>query len=207
VEPGRGEGGFWRDFHRSGNWPLGNLSLVRGADGRYWLFWHLRAGSGASPDQIRELRPTKLAEGDIRGARNPHVTVDAQGTMHMVSDGFGRAIHYRTSSDGETWSRSLRLVDLAQGRTPRHPQLVLDRERAALIYQDSKSCWWLARGRLEPEVRFEEPIQITNWLSGLSGSRLCVTPDGGLAVMAGRESVWLLRADASRLARPRLGEF
>ena len=198
---------FGTDFYADASWYRTGIQMLRGPDGRHWLFWRVWSGAADTPGEIRQLQLTQRAPGDRGGLRNPHVTVDSRGRFLMVSDGFERGIFYRTSTDGRRWSASEQLVEVPPKRAAHDVQLVVDRERAALLYQDNHSCWWLARGTLEPEVAFEPPIQISNSTASLHCSRLFRTPDGGLGVFAGDDGVWLLYADPSRVARPPLGEF
>ena len=172
-------------------WPLGSSQMLRTGDGRYWIFWRRHAASGKSLADIRRLSRIKM---DVPGDVNPwspHVALDDKGGMHMVFDNFRRGIDHSVSADGTKWSAPKLLLpaDSPQGQ---HPQLIVRGGRAALIYETNEGAFLrsmaLKTGKLGPAVK------ITNHVVPLAGSRLTVTPDGQVVILAGTDTVWVLRA-------------
>lgn len=196
----------WLDYQAIGGSPWGAVHLTRGPDGRCWLFWRDRIGSGPSPDRLEPLRQYRLEGARLTNTSSPHVTIDARGRFHMVFLDHRRGICYAASADGRQWTAPVSIVEGVRASSYGSVQLVLDRERAALLYSDTKGGWW-RRGTLEPKPAFGPPVKITNHVIPPCGSRACVTPDGTVALLTGSDTVWLLTAPLTRLTRPAEAEF
>ena len=194
----------WRDY--MGGVPCGGVHLAGGPDGRQWLFWRDRLGSGPSLDRLEPLRQYRIEGARLTNMSSPHVTIDPEGRLHMVFLDHQRGICYATSDDGQQWTAPVSLVEGVRGGYYGSVQLVLDRERAALLYSDTKGGWW-RRGTLVPAPKFEPPVKVTNHVIPPCGSRACITPDGQVALLTGSDTVWLLRAPLTRLTRPDEAEF
>jgi len=175
-------------------WPLGAAQMLRTGDGRCWIFWRNYVASGKSLTDIRRLSPIKMDVPDGVFPCSPHVTFDAKGQMHMVFDSSGRGIYHSVSADGAKWSAPKLLLPAAgpKGERVSHPQLIVRGGRAALIYETKKGGFLrsmaLKTGELGPAVK------ITNHVVPLSGSRLTVTPDGQVVILAGADTVRVLQA-------------
>ena len=198
--------GTWSGPARGGGWFGGGAQILRGPGGRCWVFWGRFAGSASHLSDLRELRPFADARPGKEPVRNPHVAVDGAGAMHMVFIDPRWAVRYSTSRDGRSWSEPVVLLSPAKGRPVFHAQLILDRERAALLREDLAGGW-LHRCTLAPKAAFGPAIKFTNHTIPLYGSRAWVAADGQVALLAGSDTVWLLRAHRGLLARPPEGEF
>ncbi len=198
VFPGPPEQSGWRGL--DGGLPLGAAQIVRARDGRYGLSWHGHIGWGATPGEIQELRPLREATDRPSNTCNSHLSVATDGRFHLVYDDFRGGILYATSADGLQWSAPRRIVD-AEGPNPgSHPQLLLAGDTAALLYETNTGAW-LRRGQVEPEPRFGPPVKISGHGVPLSGSRACVTGDGQVVLLAGQDTIWVLRADLKSVVR------
>ena len=205
--PGRGSGRSpWRDFQSLGGWPWGAIDLTQAPDGRHWLFWRGYVGCGAAPDQLGPLRKLAIEGVRLTNASSPHVTFDAGGRLHLDFSDRRLCICYATSADGERWAGPVTLCELGKAGHAPQAQLVLDGERAALLYGGT-GAGFLRRGVLEPEPRFGPAIQITNHVIPTNGSRAWVGRDGEVRLLAGKDTVWLLRAHRRALAREPVADF
>ena len=177
-----------------GGWPLGAAQMLRMSNLRYLIFWRQFVASGKSLADIRRLSQIKMNVPDGVLTCNPHVTFDAKRQMHMVFDNFSRGIYHSVSADGTKWSAPKPLLprDGPEGQGTSHPQLIIRGGRAALMYETLKGGFLrsmaLKTGKLGPVVK------ITHNVIPLSGSRLRVTPDGQVVILAGADTVWVLRA-------------
>lgn len=159
--------------------------LVQGSDGRYHIFFNGRITSGETPEALGELRSLNLPQADVESYSSYPTNLDAtstkDGTCHLVFDDFGQAIYYTRSDDLKRWSPVQKLAESEKGSSVELPQLVVDGERVALVYERSSGTW-LERGRLqENRLRLRVPIQITTYHAPLNGSRLFRHDDKVLA--------------------------
>jgi len=178
--------------HPSGGWPMGGVQMLRDPQGRCRMFWRRYAGSADTVDGITELQSMDMPVPEGRDVWNPHVSIDGQGRFHMVFDNFGRGLWYSTSDRGERWSKPVELLPEEEGGGISHGQLVIGGERVALIYETNKGAW-LRRGSLADLSALAEPVKITHHVIPLSGARLHPAGDGEVALLAGQDTVWLLR--------------
>jgi len=192
---------FWREFGSAVAWPCGAAQLLEGPDGRHWLFWRGYLACAETPETLRELRPIPFEGGAQPDVRSTHVAIDPAGRLHMVLHTGGEGICYSASADGRQWSAPQALGIEARGVQLSGAQLILDGAHAALLYGTSHGAW-LCRGAVEPAPKFAPPVKISNHVIPLCGSRACITRDGQVALLVGKDSAWLLRADKNTLSRP-----
>jgi hypothetical protein len=195
----------WRDyFELGGGAPHGAIQMLRGPDGRAWIAWEYYVGSADSPDHFPELEQVSMEGLPPGGMVDARRTIGADGLVHQVFRSDSKAIYHRTSPDGQNWSPPVPIIQWpeAPNKRFRQPQLVLDGNRAAVLYGCNNGLTWLSRGTLGPPARFDPPIEVVNWMTPLSGSQAHVTPDGQVLLLAGKDTVWLLRTTLSRLTRP-----
>ena len=192
---------FWREFGTIAGKPCGAAQLVEGPKGRHWLFWRNYVACADTPENIRQFQPIAFEGGAKPRIRTAHPVIDPAGRLHMVLNTWREGLCYSTSADGQQWSSPRAL---AVGKARAHltgAQLILDGTRAALIYETLGGAW-LCRGTVEPAPKFGPPIKITNHVIPPCGSRACVTPDGRVTLLVGKNSAWLLWADRNTLSRP-----
>jgi hypothetical protein len=173
--------------------------LVQGPDGTCHLFWRGYAGMGKSFDDIRRLRKAGMARVSRSGPRTPHVTVARDGSLHAVVMVGGR-VHYPTSKDGRTWNWNAELYRDPDGVVVDYPQLVHMLGRVGLIYESREGAW-LRRGDLTPKPTFGPAIKLTGYVTGMSGSRLHVTPEGEASFLTCGRGAWLWRANLRDVVR------
>ena len=185
-------------------WPLSPAQLMETKDGKCRIGWRAYAGSGASFAEVRELAAIavdKLLEKKLV-LWNPHVSQDEKGLFHMVFDNFGRGIHHTTSADGVAWREPAEWVEGRGDISLSDAQLILRDGQAVLV-------WSANTGTYAAPVRFDVPplragsgLKITNHVVPMNGSRLTLTKDGEAVFLAGKDSLWLLRAKLSDLLDP-----
>ena len=197
--PGQGP---WRDLDGDGSWPRGMPWLLEGHDGQHWLFWRGLVGTAKSPDGIRQFERMQFAARPRAYPMNPHAAVDADGRLHLVFSHFQKEIYHATSDDGLHWTEPQPVFEHPWRGQVRRPQVVFHGKRVALIYEDSHSITYCAQGVLEPQPRFAQPIRLNNWMAPTNGARVHVTPDGQVLLLAGKDTVWLLRSYLARLTAP-----
>ena len=190
----------WPELGGQGGWPMCSAHIAEAPDGRAWLFWR---GHVASADSLANLR--EFGRLEVEGKKRPRITdtfvaVAPDGRLHMVFESWGSGIHYTTSKDGLRWAAPELLVEQEGGSRTTNAQLILDGERAALIYETSKGAW-LCRGQVEPKPKFGKPIKITNHVIPFNHARVWAGPEGPIGILAGKGTVWLLTADRNTLSR------
>jgi len=177
-------------------WPISAAHMLQASDGKCRIFWRNYAAQAESFADIRRLRPVdvKLGGDGPMHLWNPHVVADEQGLLHMVFDSFGMGIHYTTSDNGRTWALPVTLIPSQRNQQTTHPQLLMSKGKAALLYERNDGTF-LAPVRLADNcARIGDTLKITNHVVPLSGSRMTVTPDGEVLLIAGNSATWLLRA-------------
>ena len=185
------------------------VQMARSPEGKYWLFSGNRAASADSPSGIRQLLPIAIDGQDSSSIRTPHIVWDSENRMHMVYADSGNAVRYATSHDGMQWTNPIAILPKEEGRRVSNPQLILDGERLGVIYEDHNGAW-LHRLTLNADGKAlgetSTPVKITDRVIPLSGSRLTLTPDGRVVVLAGADTVWLLHGELDKILRaaPRL---
>lgn len=197
----------WKPLYRWVTAGHGSPQMLRGPKGQRWLFCGQYAGSAPSLAELRRLESLEFPPARVRAlATSSHVAIDGRGTFHVVFVDTRRRLAYCRSTDGRSWSAPSPLELGARRSSPSGAQLILDGDRAALLREES-GVTWLHRGVVSPKPAFGPGIQVANARVPLRGSRAWVGPDGEVALLAGLETVWLLRAPRSRLARPAEAEF
>jgi hypothetical protein len=166
--------------------------MVRGADGRVWMFWGRFAASAGGPDEIRRLDPLSIALPEKTRMTETQVCVEPGGRMHLTFVS-GRSIHYSTSAHGKQWRPPVVLTDMEQYAAGSHPQLLCRGERIALFYETNKGAW-LCTGRLAKVPELGPPLKITGHVRPLDGARVHVTADGEVLFLTGDSRPWLMRA-------------
>ena len=179
--------------------------MLRGPDGRYWIFWGRHAGSGKTPGAIHRLERINLPVPGRMQVRNVHVSLDDSGTFHMVFDDGGDVLMYSSSSDGRNWTAPVCLVDNEERNHIANGQMIIDGERIVLVYETNKLSW-LRRGTLRGLPDLGEAAQIATHVIPLNGSRLCVTGDGKVVGLAGDNTICLMRARIEDVWRERDGD-
>ena len=180
-----------------GGWPLSSPSLCTGPDGKHWLFWRDRAGSGKRLEDVAELTPIHMppVKGRKPSLRNVCVTRDGK-RFDMVCDDFGRAVCHLTSGDGRTWSRPRTLVrKVGGGPGPTDPQLIRVGERMLLLHA---GAYLLAVDPKGDAVPAGHGIKVACHLTQLGGARVFREGDEVL-LLAGTQTTWLLRAKLNDL--------
>jgi len=196
-EAGRSRRAPWLEFQTHPATSPTRLHMLRDSHGRHWVFFGELAGCGDTPGLIGGLRKIQMHE--ARRASMAHsIVVDERGRFHMLFTDHRRGICHSTSTDGWRWSGPEVLDGSPKARRTGHAHLILDGERAALICGGQ----W-RRGRLEPKPQFGPPVALVGY--GLSHP--CVTPDGQVLLLAGSDTVWLMRAPLAALTRPGDAEF
>ena len=145
---------------------------------------------------IRRLDPVTIEhEGGKRlNVWNPHVTVDDDGRYHMVFDDFGRGVYHTTSKDGWNWGLPKPLVEASPRRPVRRPQLIQRGARAVLMYETTGGAYVVPARLGGPAHKPWVGRKITSHTIPLHGSRLTLTADGRVLLLAGGETSWLLSA-------------
>lgn len=178
-------------------WPIGGAHMLQTPDGKCRIFWSNYASEAESFADIRHLRPIDVELG-ADGAMhlwNPHVIADEQGLLHMVFDSFGMGIHYTTSDNGWTWALPVTLIPRQDNRHTTHPQLLMSKGQAALLYEQNDGAFLTPVRFDDNGARIGDTIKITNHVIPLSGSRMTVTGNGEVLLVAGESTTWLLRAN------------
>ncbi len=177
-------------------WPLGDVHMLQGPDGKYRIFWGNYSAQANSLADIQELRPINL---DLKTPKqlhlkNPYVLADEQGLFHMVFDSFGSSIYHTTSKDAWNWAAPTALVLPDTRQTIESPQLILSKGKALLIYERSDGAYILPVSPGGAPAKLSQSIKITNHVIPLRGSRLSLTKNGDVLLLAGSDATWLLRA-------------
>jgi hypothetical protein len=163
------------------------------------MFWCGYAASADSLGSIRELGPLNLENSSGFAMVSSQVTLDAAGHFHIVFEDAGGGVWYSASEDAGKWAPPARLPVEVQGFRTRPAELMIDGARVALIYCKDEGAW-LMRSTLEKLPKFGPAIKITNHVVPLTGSRATVTADGEVLLLAGGDTLWLLRADLKQAA-------
>lgn len=174
-----------------GGWPVGSVRLARHPDGRYWMFWRDLAGSAESLDELTGLMTLGLNRKHKLDVRSPHVTIDRNGVFHMAITNRRREIRYCRSTDGRQWSEPQKLVE--DVRAMEDAQLFVSGNRAALLYE-TRDGSFLRRGTIAEAPVLGDPIKIAHRSATLFGSKAHLTPDGDMLILAGQDTIWLMRA-------------
>jgi len=147
--------------------------LLRLPAGRFGVLWGAHFGAAASLSELSSLGPLSLPLTNQQPVVcNTQATFDAAGRCHLVFDDFGRGLFYTSSDDMETWLPLQNLGVAEKNASISMPQLLLEGDRAALLYERSSGLW-LQRGTLAAEgLKLADAIQITDHQMPLSGSRL-----------------------------------
>jgi hypothetical protein len=178
--------------------------MARGSKGKYWMFIGDRAASADSASGIRHLLPITVDGQDSNRIRTPHVVWDSENRMHMVYADSEKAVWYATSRDGKQWTNPIVIFAKEEGRRIDNPQLILDAERVGVVCEDHKGTWLHRRILNANEKSLEAtstPVKITHHVIPLKGSRLSLTPDGRVVVLAGIDTVWLLHGELDKIFR------
>jgi len=184
------------EIGRMGGWPASSASMVAGPDGKQWIFWRDKAGSGRTLDDVRELTPIHVAGRKVNGKElhfwNVHVVVDDRKRFRMVCDSFGEAIYHLSSYDGRSWAQPRLLVDRKTndgGLGLTGQQLILTGGRELLLYGEVCSELDL---KADP-VFVGEGIKMSAPFGSPAGSRAFCHGDE-VFIMTGTETTWMLRA-------------
>ncbi len=177
----------------AGGWPIDPVQMLHDAKGRYWMFWRTSAASGETLDELTALSPVRLGLPEGMQVCRSHVAIDDSGRMHMVFDDFGRGLYYTSSADGADWSPPVWLVGPKPNQGLSHGQLILHQGQGLLIYSENDGAY-LCPMTLGKEVHLGPAVKITNHVIPLSGSRIFVGSSGQVALLAGADTVWVLRA-------------
>ncbi len=169
--------------------------LTRAPDGKYWIFHQRWAGSGDSPDDIRELFPLPLALKESSAAANAHAAFDANGTCHLVYQDWNKgSLCYTRSSDMHQWTDPVTIADAPSGRRSERPQVLVEDDRIAILYEQTGPTF-VRSGRLTPEgLELGAPVQLTCGLTGINGGQLQRIGEEAFLFAGGRDyAPWLLR--------------
>lgn len=184
--------------------PESGAQMARGPKGKYWMFVGGRAVSADSPGGFMRLSPITVDGRDSKRIRTPHVVWDSENRMHMVYADWINTIWHATSQDGKQWTNPMLIVPKEEGRIVANPQLILDGKRVGVVYENNSGAW-LLRSMLNASGKSlggtSAPIKITHHVIPLQGSRLSLTPDGRVVVLAGTDTVWLLHGELDKILR------
>ena len=184
-----------------GGWPLGAVHMLQDLDGSYRIFWRNYSAQAKSLADIQELRPINV---DLKREKqlhlwNPYVLADEKGLFHMVFDSFGTGIYHSTSKDGSNWAVPTALVVPETRQNIKNPQLILSKGKALLIYERNDGAYILPVRLGGAAAKLDKSLKITSHVIPLWGSRLRLTKDGDLLLLAGSDTTWLLRAKLKEL--------
>jgi len=184
-----------------GGWPPSGGHMLQTPDGKCRIFWSKYAGQAQSFADITHLRPidVELGGDGPRDMSNPYVIADEQGLLHMAFNPFLTGIYHTTSDDGQVWAAPTALVSPDKRRRASNPQLLMSDGKATLFYEENGSAFLAPIRFTDNDARIGDPIKITNHVIPLSGSRITVTRDGEVLLLAGSQTTWLLRANQEAL--------
>lgn len=185
---------------QTGGWPHGAPRLLRTKHGRARLYWKDQCADANSFEELREFETIDIGDPDPRAPRSGHISLDAEGRFHIVFRS-RKLVRHAVSDDGRTWGKPAVIHEAQAPYGPEYPQLIHTPAGAALVYSASSGAYIVpvdlthASGN-EAGREADSAIQFTNHVIPLAGSRAGLTPEGKLFVLVGRDTTWLLRADA-----------
>ena len=174
-----------------GGWPAGSVRITRHPNGAYWMFWRDLAGSATSLDKLTHLANLGFKRKHKLDVRSPHVTIEQDGLFHMVFTNRRHEIQYCRSTDGKKWTDPAKLVE--NPRVVADAQLFLSAGRAALMYETQEGSF-LRRGAMQDTPVLGERVKIAHGHAPLFGSKAHLTQEGEMLLLAGHDTVWLMRA-------------
>jgi len=182
------------------DWPPDPVSILQGSKGEVWMYWRHLAAKAESLGGISELKAINMPGSSPR-MRNTHVAVDPAGSRHMLFDR-QLTIAYSRSDDGRTWTQPVTLIPKPRGGRAWRGQIVFDKSRACVIYEDSRGAQ-LCRLTMGLKPGLGVTVKIAGRHTPLNAMRLCRTRDGRAVLLAGAESVFLLEARTRELVGAR----
>ena len=174
---------------------LDPVQMIQSPGGACWMFWRNMVASADSIDEIRELSPISISK--LAQMSEMHAAFDDAGKMHMVYDSGGDIFYCRY--DGG-WGTPAVLLKRPRNKPIYRPQLVIGPSGACLIHEaeDGAFCYPVTLGET-PELG--PSVQIASNRAPLNGMKVARTADGQAVLLAGAETVWLLRARLDDLLR------
>jgi hypothetical protein len=176
----------------SAKWPVDPVQVVVAPNQRVWMFWRNQGASAGSLEKIRALEPLGVPNTLVDQVDTAHVSFDPQGRMHMLFD-MHTSIYYSRSADGGTWSEPICLVPKPRAKAVRRGQLIFGQRGACLIYEHDDGAF-LRPVTVGETLAMGRDVQITGKLAPLNGMRACRTKDDQLVLLAGADTVAVLRA-------------
>jgi len=171
--------------------------LTREPRGGFRLFLGEQTATAAAPDKLLRAKPLYVPVRDDWSPQDVHAVFDDQGRCHIVyGDSHGR-IHYSYADTDWIWRVNTRLSEVE----PMHvhtPQLILAKDRVALLYRAPKGLW-LQRGRLTKDgPRLGPAQQIASHRIDGRGARIMRDGNDVYLPLAARPPL-LLRANVEDL--------
>jgi hypothetical protein len=171
-------------------WPPGNVQLLTGPDSKTWMLYRMQCAVADTPAEITEFKDldVPVTSEQRSHARNPQVTVDAAGRVHLVWDHFGMMLYYsRRDAEGH-WGEPIEIAE--KGQRSSNPQLLTRGDQLALIYDGNQSAF-LRRGTSRAGVlKFGEPLKIAPHTAPLLSTTPLLTADGKVVFLCGQDTVW-----------------
>jgi len=169
--------------------------LMRLPGSRFGIVWRENFSAANSPAELTSLKALSLQKNDGTFlVSNTCATFESDGKCHLVFDDFGRGLYYTRSTDMQTWS-PLRNLGLAEKNSSiSNPQLLLEGEQVAMIYEQNNGSW-LRRGTITEEgLNLGPATLIADHRMTLSGSRLRLDGDRILLPAGGHPYIPVLLA-------------
>ena len=182
-------------------WPPDPVQMLRGPDGRVWMFWENLVASARSPKDIRDLEALPAAWATGVDFRDTNVTVAKEGGMHMLYRKGAGSLYCSSSKDGNDWSEPVQILRKAGAESARRGWLIVEGGAGCILLEQTDGAYIRSFLPGDP-ARLGPPLRITSAHAPLGGGGPVFTKDGRAILLAGADGVLALQAHTKDLLSP-----